>query len=174
MEAHGYHPFDLRGEVGNRPEALQPIDHLAKGKPITFRSNYWKKYPANGDETLTDGLRGGWGYGDGRWLAFVGMKRVDVVIDLEQPTAVHEIKADFMQICGPGVYLPAKVVISASLDGETFTPLTEITHQVEKDDAVSFRTYGWQGEITTRYIRYESYPDTTYGGVHFLDEIVVN
>ena len=174
MEAHGYHPFDLRGEVGNRPEALQPIDHLAKGKPITFRSNYWKKYPANGDETLTDGLRGGWGYGDGRWLAFVGMKRVDVVIDLEQSTAVHEIKADFMQICGPGVYLPAKVVISASTDGETYTPLTEITHQVEKDDAVSFRTYGWQGETTTRYIRYESYPDTTYGGVHFLDEIVVN
>ncbi|MGN0309982.1 MAG: family 20 glycosylhydrolase [Bacteroides sp.] len=171
--AAGYNPFDLRSEIGNRPESLQPIDHLAKGKPIKFNAGYWKKYPANGEQTLTDGLCGGWTYGDGRWLAFVGPKRVDVVIDLEQPTEIHSIHADFMQICGPGVFMPARVLISASDDGEQFTPLQELTYPVVKDGKATFHRFGWEGKATTRYIRYQSFPDETYGGVHFTDEIVV-
>lgn len=173
LQAAGYHPFDLRQEIGSRPESRQPINHLAKGKPIKFNAGYWKKYPANGEQTLTDGLRGDWTYGDGRWLAFVSPKRVDVVIDLEQSTTIRRVYADFMQICGPGVFMPARVLISISDDGEQFTPLQELTYPVVKEGKASFHRFGWQGEATTRYVRYQSFPDETYGGVHFTDEIVV-
>lgn len=173
MQAKGYHPFDYSQEIGNRQEALQPVDHLAVGKKVEFLAPSWKNYPANGPETLTDGLRGGWNYSDGRWMAFVSDKRVDVVIDMEEETTVHSIGADFMQICGPGVFFPKKVIISVSTDGKDYQQLAEIDHEVVKDDAVSFKNYGWKGEAQARYIRYQSFPEEKYGGVHFVDEIVV-
>lgn len=32
LQAKGYHPFDLKKEIGSRPESLQPVSHLALGK----------------------------------------------------------------------------------------------------------------------------------------------
>ena len=29
LKAEGYHPFDLKNEIGNRPGAEQPVQHLA-------------------------------------------------------------------------------------------------------------------------------------------------
>ena len=173
LKDKGYHAFDPTREQGNRPEALQGIHHLAEGKKVTFVAPYWKNYPANGEQTLTDGLRGGWNYNDRRWMGFVGDKWMDVVIDLEQSTTLHSIYADFMQICGPGVFLPAKVIISASDNGTDYTVLQEIPHEVVNDDAVSFRRFGWEGEVKARYVRYQTVADARYGGVHFVDEIVV-
>lgn len=173
MQAKGYHPFDYSQEIGNRPEAQQPIEHLAVGKKVKFLAPNWKNYPANGEETLTDGLRGGWNYSDGRWMAFITDKRVDAIVDLEEETVVHSIGADFMQICGPGVFFPKKVIISVSTDGENYTQLAEIDHEVVKDDVVSFKNFGWTGEAKARYIHYQSFPEEKYGGVHFVDEIVV-
>ena len=65
------------------------------------------------------------------------------------------------------------MVISASTDGEHYTTLTEIDQEVKKDDEVSFKNFGWKGEIKARYVRYQSFPDPKRGGVHFVDEIVI-
>jgi hexosaminidase len=72
---------------------------------------------------------------------------------MEQETEIHSVAADFMQICGPYVYMPADVIISVSNDGETFTELAHIQHKVVKDDAVSFKNFGWEGSAKARYIR---------------------
>lgn len=105
---------------------------MALGKKVTFNIPYWPNYPANGEKTLTDGLRGGWNYNDKRWLGFANNHRMDVVIDLEKVTKIHSVSADFMQIWGPYVYMPSKVVISSSVDGKDYTQLTAIDHQVQK------------------------------------------
>lgn len=168
----GYHPFDLKKEIGNRPEALSPITHLAVGKTVHYNAPYWRNYPAAGVATLTDGLRGGWSYNDHRWQGFVTDKRVDVVIDLQQETTVHTVSADFMQICGPDVYLPARIIISASADGEHFTTLADLNNEVVKDDKVTFKTFKWDGNTQARYIRYQALP-SSYGGVLFTDEIII-
>ena len=173
LQAKGYNPFDVSKEIGNRKEAAQPIEHLAVGKKVTFNIPYWPNYPANGEKTLTDGLRGGWNYNDKRWLGFADNHRMDVVIDLEKETDIHSVAADFMQICGPDVYMPAKVIISASTDGKNYTTLAEINHEVVKDDAVSFKNFGWQGEAKARYIRYQAIANADHGGIQFVDEIVV-
>lgn len=173
LKAKGYHPFDLKNEIGNRKEAETPVEHLALGKKVTYNAPYWENYPAAGEATLTDGLRGGWNYNDQLWQGFVTKDRVDVVIDLEKETPIHSVAADFMQICGPEVFMPERVVISVSNDGKEFTQLAEIKHEVVRDDAVTFKNFGWEGEASARYIRYQALASDKFGGVLFTDEIVV-
>lgn len=173
MREKGYNAFDYAHEVGNRPESLKPVRHLAVGKKVTYNRPYWRNYPANGEQTLTDGLRGGWNYNDSRWLAFIGTPRMDVIIDLEREQTIRYVGADFMQLCGPDVYMPAKVIISASTDGASYEVLAEITHEVVRDSGVSFKNFGWKGKTRVRYVRYQAEASEQFGGVQFLDEIVV-
>lgn len=173
LKAKGYHPFEQKNEIGNRKEAETPVEHLALGKKVTYNAPYWENYPAAGEATLTDGLRGGWNYNDQLWQGFVTKDRVDVVIDLEKETPIHSVAADFMQICGPEVFMPERVVISVSNDGKEFTQLAEIKHEVVRDDAVTFKNFGWEGEASARYIRYQALASDKFGGVLFTDEIVV-
>lgn len=174
LKEKGYNTFDYAKEIGNRKEYSQPVEHLALGKKVTFNIPYWPNYPANGEKTLTDGLRGGWNYNDKRWLGFTNNHRMDVVIDLEKVTKIHSVSADFMQIWGPYVYMPSKVVISSSVDGKDYTQLTAIDHQVQKDDSVSFKKFSWEGETDARYIRYQAMADSLYkDGIQFVDEIIV-
>ncbi len=175
MQAEGYHPFDLKNEIGDRPESREPIDHLALGKTVTYNYPsfyYGPQYAAAGDVALVDGLRGTWTYADGRWQGFLGRGGVDVTIDMGEPTVVHSIKADFMQYCGPGVFMPCKVEIWGSLDGENFEPLTVIDHEVRYEDVPSFMNFGWEGETEVRYIRYKAHR-SRFSGFLFVDEIVV-
>lgn len=174
LKSKGYHPFELKDEIGNRAEASEPIQHLAVGKKVTYAegAGYYPTYTAGGDDALVNGLRGGWTYGDGMWQGFISKKGIDVVIDLEEEMPVHSVAAVFMQVCGPGVFMPAEVVISASTDGNEYVELQRIEHQVVKDDNVSFKNFGWKGETTARYIRYQAkYGE--FGGFLFTDEIVV-
>ena len=174
LQEIGYNTFDLSSEVGNRPGADQPISHLAVGKKVSYvdGSAYYSGYAAGGDSALVDGWRGGWTYGDKRWQGFLGRKGVDAVIDLEALTSLSSISADFMQICGPGVFMPSEVIISVSTDGKEFSELHHIYKEVVHDDSVSFCTLGWEGETQARYIRYQALR-SHHGGFLFVDEIVV-
>ena len=173
LRAKGYSPFDLKNEVGNRPGADKPVEHLAIGKKVTYApgTEYYSGYTAGGDDALVNGIRGGWTYGDKLWQGF--LKNVDVTIDLEKETAIKEVNADFMQICGPGVFMPKEVIISVSNDGEEFTELTKIAHEVVRDDAVTFKNFAWTGEANARYVRYQANIDRNFGGFLFVDEIVI-
>ena len=171
----GYKPFDLKNEIGNRPESREPVEHLAVGKSVEYlypSRYYGPKYAAAGDTALTDGLRGTWTYADMRWQGFLGRGGVDVVIDMGETTHIESIEADFMQICGPGVFMPCLVEIGISDDGETWTVIAEIEHEVVIDELPSFKTFGWKGEVDTRYIRYKAHR-SKYTGFLFVDEIVV-
>ncbi|MBQ8367149.1 MAG: beta-N-acetylhexosaminidase [Alistipes sp.] len=175
MIARGYTPFDLKNEIGNRPESLEPIDHLAVGKSVSYlypSFYYAPQYAAAGDATLTDGLRGTWTYADKRWQGFLGRGGVDVVVDMGAVTHVESIAADFMQICGPGVFMPCRVEIWGSTDGENYELLTDIEHEVVVDELPSFKSFGWEGSADVRYIRYKAHR-SRYSGFLFTDEIVV-
>ena len=173
LRAKGYSPFDLKNEVGNRPGADKPVENLGIGKQVTYAegTKYYSGYAAGGDDALVNGIRGGWTYGDKLWQGF--LKGVDVTIDLEKETPIKEVNADFMQICGPGVFMPKQVIVSISNDGKEFTELTKVDHQVVRDDAVTFKTFGWTGEATARYVRYQASHDDNFGGFLFVDEIVI-
>ena len=173
LRAKGYNTFDLKNEVGNRPGADKPVEHLGIGKKVTYAegANYYSGYTAGGDDALVNGILGGWSYSDQLWQGF--LKGVDVTIDLEKETPIKEVNADFMQICGPGVFMPKQVIVSISNDGKEFTELAKVDHQVVKDDAVTFKTFGWTGEANARYVRYQASHDEQFGGFLFVDEIVI-
>lgn len=173
LKTKGYNPFDLANETGNRPEADQPVSHLAKNKNITYSTNapYFEGYAAGGDTALTDGIRGAWNNNDGAWQGFI-KGGVDVTIDLEENKTINSIAADFMQICNPEIFFPSEVSISVSEDNVTFKELANIKHPTVKDNVLSFKNFGWQGEANARYIRYQAKP-SDFGGWLFTDEIVV-
>ena len=173
LRAKGYNTFDLKNEVGNRPGADKPVENLGMGKKVAYAegTKYYSGYAAGGDDALVNGILGGWSYSDQLWQGF--LKGVDVTIDLEKETPIKEVNADFMQICGPGVFMPKQVIVSISNDGKEFTELAKVDHQVVKDDAVTFKTFGWTGEANARYVRYQASHDEQFGGFLFVDEIVI-
>lgn len=173
LQKSGYHPFPLKDEIGHRPESLQPIEHLARGKKVTYNAPYNATYSAQGDSSLTDGKRGDWTFSDGAWQGFISRPRMDVTIDLERETDLHSIEADFIQAVGAEVYLPCEIIISISNDGNQFTEIVHLHNQINRSQMADFKTYGWQGKAQARYVRYQARSGQQYGGWIFTDEIVI-
>lgn len=173
LQAKGYHPFDLKKEIGSRPESLQPVSHLALGKKVIYNSPYSSHYPAQGNTALTDGIRGDWTYGDGSWQGFISDNRLDVTIDMEKETSIHSVTAAFIQVVGAEVFLPETVVISISDDGTHFTELRNQHFEVSKETPIRFTDISWQGEAKGRYVRYQAQAGSEFGGWIFTDEIIV-
>lgn len=174
LREEGVSAFDIAEEIGNRAEATTPVSHLALGKTIYYneKGEFYPGYAAGGYTALADGLRGGWSYGDDRWQGFTGNEGVNVVIDLGELVDISSVGADFMQICGPEVFMPASVDIAVSDDGQRFTQLAHIDHEIVRDDAVSFKNFGWSGTARGRFVRYKA-EIGKFGGFLFTDEIVV-
>ena len=173
LQAKGYHPFDLKKEIGSRPESLQSVSHLALDKKVIYNSPYSSHYPAQGSTALTDGIRGDWTYGDGSWQGFISDNRLDVTIDMEKETSIHSVTAAFMQVVGAEVFLPETVVISISDDGTHFTELRNQHFEVSKETPIRFTDISWQGEAKGRYVRYQAQAGSEFGGWIFTDEIIV-
>lgn len=175
LEDKGYNTFPLKNEDGNKPASLKNEEHLAVGKKVVYKNQYYRSYSAGGDSALVDGVRGGWSYGDNRWQGILS-KNLDVVIDLAKPTTVSYINAQFMQIIGPSVWMPTKVIIEISDDGINFKPLSKIINSIPKDkEGLIFKDFGWKGVVKTRYVHYVAYPPSMArtGVFIFTDEIVV-
>lgn len=171
LKRNGYSPFDISSEAGNRPEAEAAIKHIAVGKTVTYAQPYFSGYAAGGDTALVDGRRGAWNNNDGVWQGFI-KGGVDVTIDLGESMPVTSISADFMQICNPEIFMPAQVIIYISENGLDFVELANINHAIVRDNLLTFKNYGWQGDAVGRYIRYVAHRGE-YGGWLFTDEIVV-
>lgn len=173
LQSKGYHTFDLKNEIGSRPESIRPVDHLALGKKVIYNSPYSPHYTAGGNTALTDGIRGDWTYGDGRWQGFIDGERLDVTIDLEAATSIRSVTAAFMQVIGAEVFLPASVTISISDDGTNFTELKHQTFEVTKEVPIKFTDISWEGNAQGRYVRYQAQAGKEFGGWIFTDEIIV-
>jgi len=172
LRSRGVAAFDLHNEVGDRPESLQSIQHLARGAQVTYLKRYNRYYPAAGELTLTDGKRGGWEHGDGRWQGFIGDSCVNVVIDLGQATAIHTVAMDFIQNAGPDIYLPAWMTIEVSTDGVHYRQLYRQSSPKDTRRGLSFHTWQWNGNDQARYVRVTATSHDHRSWI-FTDEIVI-
>lgn len=172
LQGMGLNPFPLNKEAGQRREYCKPVrNSVSRNCNVSYLNRYHKAYTAAGDATLTDGRRGGWSNTDGRWQGFIGSKGMDVVIDLKRIRSIRSVKADFMQIVEPDIFLPARIIISVSTDGEHFTQLCD--RQYDYDNApVTIATRSWQGKSSARYLRFQALPGSRQGWI-FCDEIIV-
>lgn len=170
----GYNVFDLETEIGHRAETKSIIQHEALNKKVVYNAPFSASYKAAGETSLTDGKRGDWSYGDGVWQGFIDHGRLDVTIDMEKVTDLHNISAEFMQSSGPEVFAPAEITISVSDDGVNFKQIDKQSYTVAKEPDFFIKEYIWQGNARGRYVRYQANSGSTFGGWIFTDEIVVN
>lgn len=168
----GYAPFDLADEYGERKLAQTGLDHKAKGCKVLYNKPIQEWYPAAGEATFTDGVIGGWTYSDQRWQGF--LSDIDVTIDLGSVQTVCYVGGTFMQLKEPGVFMPQKVDIYVSADGENFEHVAEVWNDVSVNiPDLLFRSFDTICDVRARYVRYHA-KRSTMRGFLFLDEIVVN
>ena len=146
--------------------------HKAEYAQVTYLRDYNRYYPADGVTTLTDGLRGGWQHGDGRWQGFIGDSCVNVVIDLGKAMDINSVSMDFMQNAGPDIYLPALMVIECSNDGKHWNELKRQTSEKDLRRGISYHTWQWQGKAKTRYLHIVASSHDNRSWI-FTDEIIV-
>lgn len=170
LVSRGYHPFDLRKEVGERAEKKTVMQHLAVGKRVVYHAPYAANYPASGDEALVDGKSGGWDFQDGAWQGFIGADRLDVTIDLGEIKPLKLIKAAFFQSVSAEIYTPAEVEILVSDDGVHFEQLDHRRYEVDTSTDFKVQTMEWCGAVKARFIRYQA-KSGQLGGWIFTDEI---
>ena len=172
LKSQGYNVFDLAHEYGERKLAQTGLDHKAKGCKVLYDKPVQEWYPAAGESTFTDGIIGGWTYSDQRWQGF--LSDIDVTIDLGEIIPVHYVGGTFMQLAGPGVFMPQKVDIYVSEDGSGFVHIAEVWNDVSTSDPnLLFRSFDTICEVNARYVRYHAKRSVARGFL-FLDEIVVN
>ena len=160
----------FNGELRGESVSTARLDyHKAIGKKVAYRYRYNNGYPAAGERTLTDGYRGGLTYSDGRWQGF--LTNFEVTVDLEKVTELSYVSLKFMQLTGPGVYMPDYVKVSVSENGKEFQEVG----QVKNDVPAELSTLVLK-DFTVRFFgkgRYVKVFAKKQAGFQFVDEIVV-
>ena len=172
MKDDGYAVFDLKNEYGERKLAQTGLCHKAKGKTVIYNKPIQQWYPASGESTFTDGVIGGWTYSDNRWQGF--LSDIDVTIDLGESTKISYVGGTFMQLIGPGVFMPEKVDVLVSENGVDFTLVATVWNDISTSNPdLLFKSFDVICDQSARFIRYHAYRSPMRGFL-FLDEVVVN
>lgn len=173
LKRAGYNAFDIRKEKGARPESRSIVQHEALGKPVTYLGRYAEKYRAEGDNTLTNGLRGDWGYLEGRWQGFIDSTGVDVVVDMGKVTDIRDVRVDFMHLYESVIYTPETIELMVSEDGQNFKTIDTVRPGIKASEDYLVYPYKWKGDVKGRYVRVKALPREK-GAWIFTDEIIVN
>ena len=173
LKRAGYNAFDIRKEKGARPESRSIVQHEALGKPVTYLGRYAEKYRAEGDSTLTNGLRGDWGYLEGRWQGFIDSTGVDVVVDMGKVTDIRDVRVDFMHLYESVIYTPETIELMVSEDGKNFKTIDIVRPGIKASEDYLVYPYKWNGNVKGRYVRVKAL-SREKGAWIFTDEIIVN
>lgn len=173
LKRAGYNAFDIRKEKGARPESRSIVQHEALGKPVTYLGRYAEKYRAEGDSTLTNGLRGDWGYLEGRWQGFIDSTGVDVVVDMGKVTDIRDVRVDFMHLYESVIYTPETIELMVSDDGKNFKTIDTVRPGIKASEDYLVYPYKWKGDVKGRYVRVKALSREKDAWI-FTDEIIVN
>ena len=173
LKRAGYNAFDIRKEKGARMESRSVTQHEALGKPVTYLGRYAEKYRAEGDSTLTNGLRGDWGYLEGRWQGFIDSTGVDVVVDMGKVTDIRDVRVDFMHLYESVIYTPETIELMVSEDGKNFKTIDTVRPGIKASEDYLVYPYKWKGDVKGRYVRVKALSREKDAWI-FTDEIIVN
>lgn len=156
---------------GNRSAVVTGTFHrIPHDWRITLSSSYSSQYPAGGDATLIDGIRGTMNWSGGAWQGY-WEKDLEAVVDLGKVQPVAKVGAGFLQDIGSWIWFPRRVEIELSVDGRNFTPAASITHDQRDTTFVNFtQTITPQN---ARYVRLRAVNSGKNTWI-FADEILIN
>ena len=159
------------------------LENSAVGKSILMENYANKKYPGESKDALINGLGASINYRDPSWQGFEAEDLI-ATIDLGSITKINSVNVRFLQDQVVWIFLPKKVEIEHSLDGDNFDMLYE-SYQ-DNDFSFDQNIYNYLVEpkgIESRYIRIKGYnldqcPDYHPGAGRpcwlFTDEIIIN
>lgn len=151
--------------------SLTTAYHKAVGAKVIYNQPYSKNYPAQKEYTLVNGQKGSFTYGDGQWQGF-DSGDMDVTIELKKAMEINNISVSFMQLTGPGVYMPGYVEYSWSEDGKTFSHPVRIDNTVPStQSALVIQPFKAAIGAQAKYIRVFARNDKK--GFLFADEIMI-
>ena len=162
---------------------IEILENSAVGKSILMENYANKKYPGESKDALINGLGASINYRDPSWQGFEAEDLI-ATIDLGSITKINSVNVRFLQDQVVWIFLPKKVEIEHSLDGDNFDMLYE-SYQ-DNDFSFDQNIYNYLVEpkgIESRYIRIKGYnldqcPDYHPGAGRpcwlFTDEIIIN
>jgi predicted alpha-1,2-mannosidase len=100
---------------------------------VQHESPYAHQYAASGPNTLVDGLYGGDEYRTGDWQGFYATS-MQATIDLGRNYEIEGMSLGCVQDIRPWIWLPESVDFFVSQDGENFSLLNHIEHEIAEDD----------------------------------------
>ena len=162
---------------------VEKLKNLAVGKSIIMDNYAHKKYPGESKGALINGLGASINYRDPSWQGFEAEDLI-ATLDLGSITKINSVNVRFLQDQVVWIFLPKKVEIEHSLDGDNFDMLYE-SYQ-DNDFSFDQNIYNYLVEpkgIESRYIRIKGYnldqcPDYHPGAGRpcwlFTDEIIIN
>lgn len=173
--------------VIDRQSMSSPVEqsyamHQAVGREVVYTNAFSKYYPANGPNSLTDGVRGTTSHGK-YWHGFSGQDLI-ATIDLGKEASINKLTIGCLQNYKSWIFLPQQVKFEISNDGKNFTEAAVVPNNVSSSEG---------GEIIkdfiatlngqkARYIRVtakvidgcpKGHPGEGHPGWLFADEIVV-
>ena len=167
---------------GVRPSIVK-LNHSAIAKKIMLVNNAHKKYSGENVNALVNGVGGTLNFRDVSWQGFEAEDMV-ATIDLGQIQKVNFIEARFLQDQVVWIFLPQKVEIEHSLDGQHFESIFE--YYPNNDFSLKQEIFHYKAmseNLETRYIRVNGMNLNTCPDYHpgaggpswvFTDEIVIN
>ncbi len=158
------------------------LKHLGIGKKIAIVNKCSERY-TGGENALLDGLRGSLDYGDGHWQGYQGVD-FEGVIDMGDTVELHHLAAGFLQNNPSWIFLPVSIVFSVSVDGVTFTKVSEIQNDEspKREDAFVKLFEATCSDVKARYVKVHAanmgvcpdwHPGKGNKAWMFMDEIVV-
>lgn len=163
----------LQGDQTSGPESkLTAIYNKGIGSTVTYHQPYSQKYAAQKANTLINGEYGSFSYHDGQWQGFEGID-LEVTIALKQQTAIKEITVNFMQLTGPGIYMPEYAECSWSVDGQEFSkPIRENNTVPDTENKLAIKPLIFKLDNTVKFIRIKA--KNNKKGFLFADEILIH
>jgi len=117
------------------------VENIAKGKAIHISGEVGFDYACEGDKTLINGVLGSLDFADGKSLGYQGQD-IEILIDLEKETIIHEIESRFLVKQGAWIFSPKKISFQLSADGNDYRTIRIIKTGAAKEKAnEEFVTY---------------------------------
>ena len=165
-----------------KPAEQHFLMHKAVGKKVVYKYPVSRYYPADGPNSLTDGVRGGNSVGK-YWHGFSG-NDVTATIDLGAVMDIKTMSLGALQNYSDWIFLPKQVKFQSSIDGVNFTDISSVDNPIAADQKNAiFNFKATFPVLKAKYVRAiainlggapKNHPGAGKPVWIFLDEFMVN
>lgn len=161
---------------------IKTINHLARGSAYRLANQPSPTYLGKGTSPLTDGLVAKANYQHQAWVGFEGQP-LDLLLNLQEAQTIKSVEMGFLQDHPSGIFLPDKVRVGLSTDGQTYRWF-DAEQSIEGDAPSNGRhTYTIKSDgVEAKYVRVTTSSSATLPSSHpaagnklwtFVDEVLI-